>query len=164
MQHEVRNSQLLEVLLRLFDSMITYRTRYRSQLNAVLVMHLLLLDEKNPKSLAYQFSEIDSYVRHLPGKHNSDYRDPLLRLATVGLSRVRLANIESLLNSSSTRQTADEFLKVLEDIPTELSSTLTATYFTHTEVQRSLVHTTLLQPDTDVPKESLLPNGADFSL
>jgi len=164
MQHEVRNSQLLEVLLRLFDSMITYRTRYRSRLDTILVMHLLLLDEKNPKSLAYQFRRIDSDVRHLPGKHNSDYRDPLLRLATVGLSRVRLAEIESLLNSSSTRQTTDEFLKILEDIPTELSNTLTATYFTHTEIQRSLVHTSLLQPNTDMPSENLLPNGTDFSL
>ena len=163
MQHEVRNSQLLEVLLRLFDSMITYRTRYRSRLDTILVMHLLLLDEKNPKSLAYQFRRIDSDVRHLPGKHNSDYRDPLLRLATVGLSRVRLAEIESLLNSSSTRQTTDEFLKILEDIPTELSNTLTATYFTHTEIQRSLVHTSLLQPNTDMPSENLLPNGTDFS-
>ncbi len=161
MQHDCENTRLLEVLLKLFDSMMTYRTRYRSRLNNLLAMHLLLLDEKNPKSVAYQFRRIDSDIRHLPGKHNSDYQDPLLRLATIGLSRVRLADIEMLLAPGSERQTMPVFLEVLERIPTDITTALTATYFTHTEIQRSLVRTSLLQPETDTPDVSDPPNGSD---
>ncbi len=160
MQHDVKNNRLLEVLLRLFDSVMTYRTRYRSRLTTVLTMHLLLLDEKNPKSVAYQFKRIDSDVRQLPGKHNCDFQDPLLRLATVGLSRVRLADIEMLLAKGSERQTTETFLKVLEQIPIDITNALTATYFTHTEVQRSLVHTSLLNTETETAPGSTLPKGS----
>ncbi len=148
MQHDCENSRLLEILVKLFDSMMTYRTRYRSRLNQMLAMHLLLLDEINPKSVAYQFRRIDHDVRQLPGKRNSDYQDPLLRLATVGLSRVRLADVEMLINNGSDRQTMEKFLKVLQQIPTDITTALTANYFTHTEVQRSLVRTSLSEADS----------------
>ena len=145
MQHDRDNTRLMEILLRLFDSTITYRTRYRSRLNSMLVIHSLLLDEVNPRSVAYQFRRIDKDVRNLPGRRGSNYQDPLLRLATAGLSRIRLAEVETLLSGSSTRQTMDKFLGVLERIPVDLSTALTATYFTHSELQRSLIQTSLRQ-------------------
>ena len=61
------DSRLLESLLRLFDSVMTYRSRYRSRVEARLAVHLLVIDSTNPRSLAYQFAEIDRLVRLLPG-------------------------------------------------------------------------------------------------
>ncbi len=149
MQHDRDNTQLMEILLRLFDSTITYRTRYRSRLNSRLVTHSLLLDEVNPRSVAYQFRRIDRDVRNLPGRRGSGYQEPLLRLATAGLSRVRLADTETLLSSTIKRQTMDIFLGVLERIPTDLTTALTAAYFTHSELQRTLIQTSLLEMSPD---------------
>lgn len=149
MQHDRDNTHLLETLLRLFDSTITYRTRYRSTLNSMLVTHSLLLDEVNPRSVAYQFRCIDEDVKNLPGRRGSNYQEPLLRLSTAGLSRVRLADTEDLLSSSSKRQTMDTFLSVLARIPIDLTTALTATYFTHSELQRSLIQTSEQDQQTD---------------
>jgi len=62
MSCERENQRVLESLLRLFDSVMTYRSRYRSGLDNRLVLQLLLLDEVNPRSLAYQFKHWLSQV------------------------------------------------------------------------------------------------------
>ena len=72
-----------------------------------------------------------------------------MRLATAGLSRVRLADTETLLSSTIKRQTMDIFLGVLERIPTDLTTALTAAYFTHSELQRTLIQTSLLEMSPD---------------
>ena len=151
MLHDRENTQLMEILLRLFDSTITYRTRYRSRLNNILVTHLLLLDEVNPRSIAFQFRYLDECVRNLPGRRHSNYQEPLLRLSTAGLSRVRLAETETLLSrkSASDRQTMNSFLEVLGRIPGELSTELTAAYFTHSELPRSLIQNSTLDAQAD---------------
>ena len=156
MLHDRENTQLMEILLRLFDSTITYRTRYRSRLNNILVTHLLLLDEVNPRSIAFQFRYLDECVRNLPGRRHSNYQEPLLRLSTAGLSRVRLAETEVLLSrkSASERQTMNSFLEVLGRIPSELSTELTAAYFTHSELPRSLIHTSTLDAQADISQST----------
>src|SRR5207253_10190761 len=45
---------LLEALLEIADSSMTFRRRYLSTLQAAPVLDLLLADESNPRSLAYQ--------------------------------------------------------------------------------------------------------------
>ena len=164
MLHDRENTQLMEILLRLFDSTITYRTRYRSRLNNMLVTHLLLLDEVNPRSVAFQFRYIDECVRNLPGRRHSNYQEPLLRLSTAGLSRVRLAETEVLLSrkSASDRQTMNSFLEVLGRIPGELSTELTAAYFTHSELPRSLIQNSTLDTQADT-SQSPAPDKGDSS-
>ena len=152
MQNDRDNTRLLEILLHLFDSTITYRTRYRSTLNSMLVVHSLLLDEVNPRSVAFQFLRIHRGVNHLPGRRASNYQEPLLRLATAGISRVRLADIETLLSGTSRRQPLIKLLEVLKQIPTDITTALTATYFTHSELQRSLIQTS---PMDTLPEISL---------
>lgn len=144
MQHTRDDNRLLEDLLRVFDSVMTYRSRYRSQIETRLVLHLLLLDESNPRSVAYQFQRIDEIIRQLPGMRRADNQDPLLKLATAGLSRVRLADAAELLDSSrDSRQSLKKFLHVLEELPGKLGTALTAAYFTHTEVKHSLESATV---------------------
>ena len=77
------NPRLLEYLLRLFDSVMTYRARYHSGLDNRLVLQLLLLDEINPRSLAYQFKCIQDLIADLPGRRAISNGDPLNRLAVA---------------------------------------------------------------------------------
>ena len=128
-----------ESLLRLFDSTMTYRSRYRSQYDVRLVLQLLLLDEYNPRSIAYQFAEIEKTVADLPGRRTLPQTDPLLRLIVSGLSRVRLAETDSLLEAKrDSRQTLAKFLTVLPQIADNMAEVLSGSYFAHVETSQQL--------------------------
>ena len=65
LEREEETGQLL-FLLELADSFITYRSRYRLDPMLPLVLDLLLLDESNPRSLAYQLVGISGHLAALP--------------------------------------------------------------------------------------------------
>lgn len=133
------DARVLEDLLQLLDSIMTYRSRYRTRLDARLVLHLVALEESNPRSVAFQFAEIDQIMKQLPGRRNTPMSDPLSRVAVAGLSRVRLADARALLSAGpGNRQNLTKFLDILEALPSELNSLLTNHYFTHTEAPRKV--------------------------
>ena len=45
---------------------MTYRSRYLANLQLAAVLDLLLTDETNPRSLAYQFVQVAEHVEQLP--------------------------------------------------------------------------------------------------
>jgi uncharacterized circularly permuted ATP-grasp superfamily protein/uncharacterized alpha-E superfamily protein len=150
------NRLLLEYLLRLFDSVMTYRARYRSGLNSRLVVQLLLLDEVNPRSLAYQFQCMETLIAQLPGRRNVSNIDPLNRLAVAGLSRVRLADPQQLLSEErDARQSLQKFLRVLQELSASMADAITSQYFTHTETSYQLANSISSVRNNDVtPKEA----------
>ena len=54
------------MLLLIADSSITYRTRYLTALRVELVLELLLADETNPRSIAFQLSSMEHHIQELP--------------------------------------------------------------------------------------------------
>jgi len=135
----------LENLLHIFDSAMTYRSRYRSQVDARLVMNLLLLDESNPRSVAYQLLHIERSVRSLPGMRRADHSNPLLKLVAAGLSRLRLVEPGDLLDHQpNQRQSLKKFVMILEEIIAKISTSLSASYFTHTATPTDLNQATLI--------------------
>lgn len=130
---------LLETLLKLFDSVMTYRSRYRSQIDVGLVLQLLLMDELNPRSLAFQFKEVEKHIAKLPGRRSLSQVDALGRLTVSGLSRVQLAEPFVLLGAKKdARQNLPRLLSVLERLPEEMADILSATYFLHVETGQQL--------------------------
>ncbi len=57
---------LLEALLEIADSSMTYRRRYMSRLQTAPVLDLLLADEDNPRSLAYQLAALPTSIDACP--------------------------------------------------------------------------------------------------
>jgi len=53
-------------VLEIADSAMTYRSRYLNQVQIVPFIDLLLLDEANPRSVAFQLAAIESHLRELP--------------------------------------------------------------------------------------------------
>ena len=53
------------VALELCDSTITYRTRYLGQLQPAPVLDLVMLDDSNPRSLAFQLRAIEGHLDYL---------------------------------------------------------------------------------------------------
>ena len=58
---------LLEWLLDLSDSLITYRARHMRRPEWSGVLDLLLFDERNPRALMFQVAKLGQHVRLLPG-------------------------------------------------------------------------------------------------
>ncbi len=53
----------VEALLELFDSIITYRTRYRAQPELLPAIHMLTMDGANPHALAFQVRMLTNYLQ-----------------------------------------------------------------------------------------------------
>ena len=82
--------------LELADSFITYRSRYRLEPMLPLVLDLLLIDESNPRSIAFQLAELARHIDTLPQSGDGGGRIEEQRMALSLLSSVRLADVVSL--------------------------------------------------------------------
>ena len=77
---------MLEAVLEVADSAMTYRRRYLGSLQAEAVLDLLLADETNPRSLASQLAALADDVDHLPRPARGPGRAPEQRLALAALT------------------------------------------------------------------------------
>lgn len=88
-------------VLELADSFITYRSRYRLAPLLPLVLDLLLIDESNPRSIAFQLAELSRHIDSLPQSGEGGARIEEQRMALSLLTNVRLADVESLAKVES---------------------------------------------------------------
>ena len=63
---DARETEHMRILLEIADSAMTYRSRYLNVFQLVPFVDLLLLDEHNPRSCAFQLAAIESHLRELP--------------------------------------------------------------------------------------------------
>lgn len=71
----------LDLLLDLADGRVTYRTRYLSGASRRPVLDLVLLDEANPRAVAFQVVAIADHLAALAGRRRGDLLDPAERIA-----------------------------------------------------------------------------------
>jgi len=64
---ESADHALLEWLLELSDSLLTFRARYARQPDWPAVVELLVFDARNPRSVLFQLAKIAKHVAALPG-------------------------------------------------------------------------------------------------
>jgi uncharacterized circularly permuted ATP-grasp superfamily protein/uncharacterized alpha-E superfamily protein len=88
---------ILEALLEVADATRTYRRRYPAGLQVAPVLDLLLADESNPRSVAYQLNLLDFHFQNLPGRSHLALPNPEERLLLLSVSRVKLAEIYDLV-------------------------------------------------------------------
>ncbi len=86
----------LQSLLEVADSIMTYRGRYKSSFQLAPVLDLLLADESNPKSLAFQFNQLADHVQHLPQQSERRFSCPEERIALEMLTTVRLFDLTGM--------------------------------------------------------------------
>jgi uncharacterized circularly permuted ATP-grasp superfamily protein/uncharacterized alpha-E superfamily protein len=87
--------------LELADCFITYRSRYRLAPVLPLVLDLLLVDETNPRSVAFQLSALVRHIDTLPHSGQGSGRVEEQRTALALLTEARLADVERLADSGS---------------------------------------------------------------
>jgi uncharacterized circularly permuted ATP-grasp superfamily protein/uncharacterized alpha-E superfamily protein len=133
---------LSDSMLTIVDSLMTYRRRYRYGVKIPQLLDLVLCDENNPRSLAYQFSRLEEHIAALPHKEESDIQSELVRVAQEAASLVRLADVNRLSEpnkESNRRDTLDNFLDILAVRLPALADSLTVAYFHTTKAPHQLV-------------------------
>jgi uncharacterized circularly permuted ATP-grasp superfamily protein/uncharacterized alpha-E superfamily protein len=116
---------LLEWLLDLSDSTITYRARYMRQPEWLAVAHLLLFDRRNPRSAAFQLTKLAKHVDLLPG---GDLGELITEIRQAAAScRLRAANEAVVVRPDA----LGALLRQIEELTLRLSDELALRYFSH---------------------------------
>jgi uncharacterized alpha-E superfamily protein len=136
-----KQAPLLEALLDIADSGMTYRRRYLANLQAAPVVDLLLTDETNPRSTLFQVRAIVSHMEALPAPTgNTGMMSPQLRAALTIQSELQLVDVEAMtaINNAGTRRTLGDLLERLAAQIPALSEALSSGYLSHAAVSRHL--------------------------
>ncbi|HUG93905.1 MAG TPA: circularly permuted type 2 ATP-grasp protein [Planctomycetaceae bacterium] len=132
---------LLEALLETADSQMTYRSRYLATLQLAPVLDLLLTDETNPRSVAYQLVALASHVDQLPRDRAAPTRGPDERIAMSLVHTIRMADVAVLCETKSggVRHQLDRLLFRLSDQLPKLSEAISHRFLIHAGVPRQFV-------------------------
>ena len=132
---------LLEALLECSDSLMTYRSRYRANLRLVAVLDLLITDESNPRSLAWQLNELELHIRKLP---RTDIGAPVApaeeRISSSMTHTLKMTDIEAVVESYELGhpERLQELLdSLLRDLPA-LSDAISLKYLAHAGTPKQL--------------------------
>jgi len=130
--------EVLEAVLQVADSIMTYRSRYLATIQAGPVLDLLLTDETNPRSVAYQLARICEHVDQLPRDEQQALLNVEQRLALSLLNSVRLADISELIqhNRQHERELLDRLLKRICDQLPRLSDAMSSRFLIHAGLPR----------------------------
>jgi uncharacterized circularly permuted ATP-grasp superfamily protein/uncharacterized alpha-E superfamily protein len=130
----------LEMLLEVADSSMTYRSRYFTVLQAAPVLDLLMNEEANPRSLAFQLQDLMEHCRCLSERPSGAgwpvSKQRHLEQAAATLFR---ADVRALCepDERSTRQPLDQLLAGTGAALPALSDAITNVYFSHAEMGRA---------------------------
>ncbi len=141
-REQLLETMLLESLLSAVDSLMSYRRRYRQGLQVDRLLELIIYDERNPRSLAYQLSRMEEHVGDLPREQDKGIRSELNRLTLEAATLVRLADVQRLAEAaadSQRRELLEQFLVVLGMRLPALSDALTEAYFRAAETPHQLL-------------------------
>ena len=137
-----RGVGVLEAILEMADSSITYRSRYLTSLQTDLVLDLLLVDEANPRSIAFQLARLQ---RTCGSASRAASLHPASRRRTAGAGAAQQpSNWSTCGNWAAPRTTRaaearDALLDRLAADLSLLSETIsTRAYFSHAAQSRQL--------------------------
>lgn len=137
---DAENPSLLEAILEVGDSTITYRNRYSLLPQLAAVYDLLMLDELNPRGLRFQFERIRQQFEHLPHEQNSALLTPAMRVFLENSTRLQLCDPTELARVEpgtwSQTQVARLLTQLIEAMPV-LNDALSAGYFAHSTISSS---------------------------
>ncbi len=124
----------LAYLLDVADSSVTYRTRYYTSLQPIAVIDVLMLDESNPRSLAFQLEHLVELYEKLPRHNPEDLKtlvDALSMLRSIELQGMLYPAQEKLGRADIAFRRLDGYLANLERLLPSWSNNLSSRYFSH---------------------------------
>jgi uncharacterized alpha-E superfamily protein len=125
----------LILLLDIADSFMTYRSRYLLTPQLAPVLDLLLFDETNPRSVAFQLAALVGHLGRLPHDAAEPEDRSEYRVAAGMLESLRKADATDLCRrgAGGDRPALEALLeRILADLP-DVTVDITRHYFSHAE-------------------------------
>lgn len=130
----------LEMLLEVADSSMAYRSRYFTTLQPAPVLDLLMNDEANPRSLAFQVRDLSDHCRSLSSME-SGAGWPIAKQERLeaAASNLYQADVRKLCEprAGAPRDRLDELLAALDAALPAFSNSITQAYFSHALPERA---------------------------
>ncbi|HEX4795911.1 MAG TPA: circularly permuted type 2 ATP-grasp protein [Humisphaera sp.] len=130
---------VLDALLEIADSSLTYRRRYLTQLDATAIVDLLVGDESNPRSILFQVLALQEHLQQLPRETSHPRQSPdkqaVLRIA----DRLKLADFPRICQPGPKgRMRLAALLRKVIDAMEDISQAIGQIYFSHAAVSRNI--------------------------
>jgi uncharacterized circularly permuted ATP-grasp superfamily protein/uncharacterized alpha-E superfamily protein len=132
------NPSLLEAVLEVADSSITFRSRYTLLPSVPPVFDLVLLDDKNPRSVLFQIRQLAKHFEHLPRERES-LPGSGKNVVAKCLARLSQTDARELAMSGHPwpkSEVSAVINETLQALP-KLSDAIAAGYFAHSEISRT---------------------------
>jgi uncharacterized alpha-E superfamily protein len=128
----------LEVLLQVADSSTAYRSRYLASIRTRYVLELLLADEGNPRSVAFQATTLLDAVQTLPRRQADAAPPAQLAMATRLRQIIRDANMDEIKrrDGNGQRLALEAHLHTIKNGFNDLADGLTSRYLSHSAPSR----------------------------
>jgi uncharacterized alpha-E superfamily protein len=129
---------IVEPLLEIADSLMTYRRRYYAQPRIAPALRLLLADETNTRGLAFQLAAVSEHILRLPRDPGAP--SPTREERLIAHARDTLGQADVLASQSWSEDhvaALDALLGSMEDDLKAMSDALTYFYFSHAELRVS---------------------------
>ncbi len=134
---EADNPSVLETVLEVADSTLTYRSRYNLLPNIAAVYDLALLDDTNPRSLFFQINQIAQHFERLPREKESvTPQQIILRDCSSRLRTLDTRELAARRENWRAGETGGVIAETLRDLP-RLSDAIAVSYFAHSEIWRT---------------------------
>ena len=135
---DAENPSLREAVLEVADSSSTLRSRYTLLPSVPAVFDLVLLDDKNPRSVLFQVRQLAKHFEHLPRDRESATGSGKSILAKC-LARLNHADARELAASGHTWPKSEISAVIRETLQTlpKLSDAIAAGYFAHSAISRT---------------------------
>ncbi len=136
---DANNPSMLEAILEVADSSITYRSRYSLLPHISAVFDLVLLDDKNPRSVLFQINQLVQHFEHLPQEREAPASGSAQDILIGCQARLKLADMRELAaagESARSGRVAEALKLTLCDLP-RLSDAIAASYFAHSAISRT---------------------------
>ncbi len=136
---DAENPSALEAILEVADSSITYRSRYSLLPHISAVFDLVLLDDKNPRSVLFQINQLVQHFEHLPREREVRASTSAEGILIECEARLRMADMRELSRpngSAGPHRVAEAIQLTMRNLP-RLSDAIAAAYFAHSSISRT---------------------------
>jgi uncharacterized circularly permuted ATP-grasp superfamily protein/uncharacterized alpha-E superfamily protein len=130
----------LEMLLEVADSSMAYRSRYFTTMQPAPVLDLLMNEESNPRSLAFQTKDLFEHCRSLSSMPSgAEWPIAKQKRLEEAASSLFSADVRALCEPGpgGTRDRLDALLAAMDAALPALSNAITHAYFSHAEQERT---------------------------
>jgi len=135
---DAENPSLLEAVLEVVDSSITFRSRYTLLPSVPAVFDLVLLDDKNPRSVLFQINQLAQHFEFLPRERESapGSGKNIVAKCLARLTQTDARELAAPAENWTDSEVSAAIRETLQTLP-KLSDAIAASYFAHSAISRT---------------------------